>query len=212
MNEEVRGRVGISSPRGTHRVRAVSLDDFELRQTSADALRLAGINDGDVLTEANIHQMIDDAEPQAAMNRALRLLGHRERSTAELAGRLSDDGYADSVIGSVITRLADYGYLDDARFAEDYTRAKHLAGWGRRRIATGLSERGVDPEVAYRALDSHTPEAKEIERAQAAIGTLDVSDRKGSAKAFRRLVSRGFSYEVARAALERCTRDAQDLG
>lgn len=212
MSQEAPGRVGITSPRGARRVRAVSVDEFEVRRTSADALRIAKIRDGDTLAETDVHKMIDEIEPEAAMNRALRLLAHQERSTTELTVRLSEDGYPDTVIGSVTARLADYGYLDDARFAEDYVRTKRSAWWGRRRIANGLSERGVDPDISCRTLDSHAPQAAEIDRACEAIGAVDVSDRKGSAKALRRLVSRGFSYEVARAALQRCRDDTRDLG
>jgi regulatory protein len=190
----------------------VSIDEVELRRTSADVLRTAGIHDGDTWAEADVHRMIDEAEPEAAMNRALRLLGHRERSTTELTGRLAEDGYPDPVIDSVTTRLAGYGYLDDSRFAEEYVRAKRSSGWGRRRIARGLSERGVDPDTSSQLLDSHLPEASEIDRACEAIDALDVSDRKGFAKGLRRLVSRGFSYEVARAALNRRQEDARDLG
>jgi SOS response regulatory protein OraA/RecX len=212
VSEETPGRVTISSPRGTRRVRAVSIDEVELRRTSADVLRTAGIHDGDTWAETDVNRMIDAAEPEAAMNRSLRLLGHRERSTTELSGRLAEDGYPDPVIDSVTTRLADYGYLDDSRFAEEYVRTKRSSGWGRRRIARGLSERGVDPEISSQLLDSHLPEASEIDRACEAIDVLDVSDRKGLAKGLRRLVSRGFSYEVARAALNRRQEDARDLG
>jgi SOS response regulatory protein OraA/RecX len=212
MGDELRGRIAISGPRGIRRLRDVTIDGVEFRRTSVDALRLAGIRDGDVLTENDAHRMIDEAEPEAAMNRALRLLGHRDRSTAELAGRLSEDGFATSIVTSVTERLADYGYLDDVRFAADYVRSKRSAGWGRRRIANGLSEKGVDPELAVRSLDTHAPEDDEIERAWNAIRTLDISDHRSSDKALRRLVSRGFSYEVARAALERSRRDPHDLG
>ena len=212
MSEETPGRVTISSPRGTRRVRAVSIDEAEVRRTSADVLRIAGIHDGHTWAETDVHRMIDEAEPEAAMNRALRLLGHRERSSTELTGRLAEDGYPDHVIDSVTTRLADYGYLDDSRFAGEYVRSKRASGWGRRRIAKGLSERGVDPDISSQLLDSHLPEDSEIDRACEAIHGLDVCDRKGFAKGLRRLVSRGFSYEVAQAALHRQKQDAQDLG
>lgn len=209
---EAPGSVGVSSPRGTRRVRAVSLDGFEIRRTSADALRIAGIRDGDSLAEVDVHTMIELAEPEAAMNRALRLLGHRERSTSELASRLAEDGYPDAVIESVTTRLAGYGYLDDARFTQDYVRTKRESGWGRTRIVRALAERGVDPDISSPILDSQLPETSETDRAFEVIKTIDVTERKGFEKGLRRLVSRGYSYEVARAALQRQKTDAQDLG
>lgn len=155
------------------------------------------------MTEAEIHVLIDEAEPDAAMNRALRLLGHRERSTAELRSRLSDDGYPRSVIDPLLSRLAGYGYLDDARFAEDYTRTKRSAGWGRRRISRGLADKGIESELADSILDAHAPDAEEIDRALASIAALDLGTQRDVARALRRLVSRGYSYETARAAIDR---------
>ncbi|MDF1542462.1 MAG: regulatory protein RecX [Anaerosomatales bacterium] len=211
MAEEAPGRLTITSPRGTRRVRSLSIDGLEIRRTSIDALRIASIQDGDTLEEREVANLLEDAEPQAAMNRALRILGHRERSTAELTDRLSEDGYTRPVIESVLAKLAEYGYLDDARFAEDYARAKRASGWGRRRIAAGLAEKGILPDMSGPVLDAHLPQSNEIERACESVKTLDLTDRKGRARALRRLVSRGFSYEVARAALDRLKGDAQDI-
>jgi regulatory protein len=197
------GTVGFSAPRGTSRLRCVSLDGTEVRRTSVEALRVAAIREGDTITEAEINALIDGAEPDAAMNRALRLLGHRERSTAELRSRLSDDGYPHSVIDPLLSRLEDYGYLDDARFAEDYVRTKRSAGWGRRRISRGLADKGIESELAASILDAQAPDADEVDRALAAIAALDLGTQRDVARALRRLVSRGYSYETARAAIDR---------
>jgi regulatory protein len=212
VSETSPGTIALSAPRGTSRLRCVSLDGIEIRRTSVEALRLAAMDDGDNITEAEAHRLIDEAEPEAAMNRALRLLGHRERSTAELESRLSDDGYPESVIGPVLSRLADYGYLDDARFAEGYTRAKRSAGWGRPRISRGLAEKGIEPELAATTLDAHAPDTDEADRALAAIAALDLSTRRDVAKALRRLVSRGYSYETARAAVDRAREQPTEQG
>ena len=212
MSETSPGTVALSTPRGTSRLRCVSLDGIEIRRTSVETLRLAAIRDGDNITEAEAHRLIDEAEPEAGMNRALRLLGHRERSTAELESRLSDDGYPESVIAALLSRLADFGYLDDARFAEGYVRAKRSAGWGRRRISCGLAEKGIEPELAASTLDAHTPDAEEVDRALAAIAQLDLATRHGVSRALRRLVSRGYSYETARAAVNRARKQPGEQG
>ena len=202
MDDELSGSLGVTAPYPGARMRLVTIEGVELRRTSCDALRTAGIQDTDPVSESDVHEAIDEAEPEAAMNRALRLLGHRERSVQELVGRLARDGYPDAVIAPVTERLLDYGYLDDARFAHGYVRSKHAAGWGRTRIAKGLADKGVEPIIAANALDAVAPGCGEVERARASIRGLDTFDRAGESRALRRLVYRGFSYEVARAALE----------
>ena len=194
--------ISLAVPRPRCRLRVVLLDEREIRRTSSDALRIAGICDGDCLCDADVQRMVDESEPTAAMNRALRLLGHRERSVFELTARLSEDGYPEPVIDAVVSRLTDFGYVDDARFAEGYARAKRSSGWGRRRIAAGLAQKGVAPDVASDALEAYVPDAAEVTRALEALHKLDTSTRAGAERALRRLITRGFSYDTARAALE----------
>ncbi len=203
MDGDAPGIVELSSPRGRSRVRSVALDGIEVRRTSVDALRLAGVSDGDSMSRDELGRHLDESESRAAMNRALRLLGHRERSDAELGARLSEDGYPVRVIAQVLSRLSDYGYLDDARFADDYVRSKRSAGWGRRRISRGLAEKGVAEEVAAAALETSLPESDEFERACAVVSGVDVSTPAGAARALRRLVGRGFDYDVARRVIDR---------
>lgn len=203
MEGDTPGTLGLSSPRGRSRIRSVTLDGIEVRRTSADALKLAGVREGDALSLAELEGLLDESEPGAAMNRALRLLGHRERSDAELGSRLGDDGYPERVVAQVLARLSDYGYLDDNRFAEDYVRSKRAAGWGRRRISRGLAEKGVAEDTAAAALDASLPESGEFERACAVVSGVDVSTPAGAARALRRLVGRGFDYDVARRVIDR---------
>ncbi|HET6498354.1 MAG TPA: RecX family transcriptional regulator [Coriobacteriia bacterium] len=168
---------------------------------------MAGIRDGDAATQELLTAAIEASEPLAAWNRAIRLLGYRERSRGELTARLEEDGYPQPIIDQTLARLVQEAYLDDARFADAYVRAKRAAGWGRRRITGGLATRGVAPDIAARALDTHAPENEEAVRARDAIAGIDTATRPGAARAMRRLVTRGFSYDTARSAL-RQERDA----
>src|SRR5215204_1128361 len=65
-----------------------------------------------------------------AMGRALNLLGYRARSEAELRERLRRYGYIEETIESVVLRLRELGYLDDAEFAR-MKATRRRAGTGR---------------------------------------------------------------------------------
>lgn len=212
MGETHPSQVTIECPYGlTRRIRSVLIANREVLRTSAEALRIAAIKSGDLLTEVELNALVHESEPEAAMNRSLRLLGHRERSRAELAARLHEDGYPIEVAGAVLDRLAGFGYLDDGRFALDLIRSKHGAGWGRRRIEKVLSEKGVDPDISGPILDEYAPLEDEATRAAALIAHLDLATRATQEKALRRLVSKGFSYEVVRSAIrEAQTHQAED--
>ena len=201
MSRAEKVAVEVSAPRSRCRERVIVYADGSSRRTSADALRLVGIRDGDTVSQEHLATTLGPSELTAAWNRAMRLLSYRERSCGELAGRLTEDGYPELVIGHVLGRLTEAGYLDDVRFADGYVQTKRTSGWGRRRIARGLAARGVAPDLAGHALDAHAPEDDEIARARAVIANLDTTTHPGAARAVRRLVSRGFAYDTARAAL-----------
>lgn len=84
---------------------------------------------------------------------ALRLLAARERSTAELAGRLRRKGFAEAAIAAALERCRDLGYLDDERYARE--RARILLRDGRavgEKAIADLRARGIAEELARTAV------------------------------------------------------------
>ena len=76
---------------------------------------------------------------------ALRALGHKERTEAELGDWLRARGVAEDEIAEVLERLLEAGAIDDERFARRFAEDKReLRGWGPDRIAEALRARGVD--------------------------------------------------------------------
>jgi regulatory protein len=87
-------------------------------------------------------------------DRALKLLGFRARSVAELRRHLLRKGEPAADVEAAIERLRDQKYLDDADFARQFARTKLLAaGASRRRIVQELSRRGVTRDVADEAIE-----------------------------------------------------------
>lgn len=93
-----------------------------------------------------------DSDPMAV---ALRLLGRRDRSTAELSQGLHQRGYDQEQVAAVIARCRELGYLDDRRFAEERSRAMLREGRGvGPRIALDLQRRGIEPALACEAIEA----------------------------------------------------------
>ena len=85
--------------------------------------------------------------PDEPLELALRALGRKERSTAELTRWLAERGVSEEDVGATVDHLVEVGELDDARFARRYAEDKRaLAGWGAERIRESLIARGVEPE------------------------------------------------------------------
>ena len=73
-------------------------------------------------------------EDRDALSLALRALGRKERSVAELGSWLRQRGVADDDAEQAIGHLIETEVLDDARFARRYAEDKReLSGWGSER-------------------------------------------------------------------------------
>jgi len=94
---------------------------------------------------------------------ALRILGYRWNSEAELRRKLASKRFDKEVIETTIARLRDEKWLDDDRFAEAFVRTKAMKRMGRGRIKGALRAAGVDSESAERAIRANLDPEKEME-------------------------------------------------
>jgi len=134
---------------------------------------------------------------------ALKALGRKERSSAELARWLRERGVADDDVDEVVGRLTEIGELDDGRFALRYAEDKReLAGWGAERIRLALLARGIASEhvEAAVAVDS---EGIQIRRASDLLARRErgLESDADRASALSYLTRRGYSYEIAHEAI-----------
>lgn len=129
---------------------------------------------------------------------ALRLLVRREHSRSELGHKLDKRGYHGGDIEAALDRLADEGYLSDARFAELYAEQRVAKGFGPLRVKADLVSRGVDSGQAQHAVD-----ALDADWSGAALNVLlaKCAPSDGYAKLRRTLEQRGFAASAARAAI-----------
>jgi regulatory protein len=77
-------------------------------------------------------------------NVCLRLLARREHSKKELLQKLVVKGFNKILAANVINELAQEGWQDDVRYAENYARSRILKGYGPIRITYELQQNGVD--------------------------------------------------------------------
>jgi len=86
--------------------------------------------------------------PQEAFARALRFLGYRPRSEAEVRGHLSQRHYSAAVIERAVEKLRALNYVNDEMFARDWARSRaQNRGYGPRRIEQELKAKGIGPSL-----------------------------------------------------------------
>ncbi len=140
---------------------------------------------------------------ELVFKRAAKLLAARQRSVAELREKLSTTrGATRAIIDEAIARLSDYGYLDDAKFAQSYASLRlRERPIGRRRLQRDLWLKKVDKKTAETALDEvfeATPESDLIDRAIAKRIRVrgKPKSREDAKKLFDHLLRQGFEFEL----------------
>jgi regulatory protein len=135
--------------------------------------------------------------------RAVKLLAAKPRSVAELRERLlRSRGANEEVVETVISRLREYGYLNDEHFAFCYASYKvKQKPVGRRRLERDLKFKKVENSVANEALEmvyAETPEEQLIDEAIAKrLRIRGKPKNRGEAKnLFDHLLRRGFAFEL----------------
>jgi len=131
------------------------------------------------------------------------LLAAKPRSVEELRERLLHSrGATKPVVESVIQRLREYGYLDDARFAHSYASLRvQQRPIGRQRLQRDLWLKKIDKATADEALDlvfAATPEDELIDRAIEKRIRLHgrPQSRAETKKLFDHLLRQGFAFEL----------------
>jgi regulatory protein len=148
---------------------------------------------------------LDPARARARVfQRAAKLLAARQRSVEELRERLLEGrGATKANVEEVIARLSEYGYLDDAKFAQNYASLRlRERPIGRRRLERDLWLKKIDKQTAEAALDEvfeAIPESDLIDRAIAKRVRLrgKPKTREDAKKLFDHLLRQGFEFELA---------------
>ena len=165
-----------------------------------------------------------EADPAAiAREICLRLLTDRARTRQELASALARKGVPAEAAAEVLDRFGEVGLIDDAAFAGQWVRSRHVhRGLGRRAIAVELRRKGVADEVAGEALaevDAESEDRRARELVDRKLRSLAVGTPDQRATAARRLVGMlarkgygaGTAYRVVRAALAEHGAEAGEL-
>lgn len=146
----------------------------------------------------------DPTSLEAARAVAYRYLGHSARSHTEMERRLERAGFEPKVTETVLEELEARGWLDDAKFAQDWVEDRaDRKKYGKQRLAQELRHRGVDKENIQNALETLDAES-ETARAMAAAEsrwdaeTLKQADFETRQAEKRRMANflqrRGFSW------------------
>ena len=147
-----------------------------------------------------------------AFKRALKFLGYRARSEAEVRTKLIQAGFSPKIIEPTLEKLRSLKLLDDEAFARSFAQARiEDRGYGPLRLERELRRKGVAKALVGRILDETFGKQEGKARAQALLEKRfrgkDLNDAKNLRRAVGFLQRRGYRDGVIAEVLKRPLED-----
>ena len=165
---------------------------------------------GDFVDEKKLSEIIEEPEYTSAFSKASNYILKGSHTVKQVAGYLVKKGYGGKIAAKVIDKLQVYGYLDDGQFADSYVEIKS-AKHGKRLLAAELRQKGIKEEYVESALlkvENEDETALSIAKKYLKNKPLDIKTKQ---KCFRYVMSKGFSYESAKYAVDKLFTDDIDF-
>lgn len=202
---------GIESGKRGRRV--VFVDGAEVLDLPTDFAARLGLATGQTLIPAQQDEIRRAVALHEAKLAAVRALGRRAQTQAELRRRLLRRGLPEEAVAEALSWLADRGYLDDKQYAEQRWSALEQRKLGAEGIRWKLLEEGVPREIAEQVQADRAGQLNETELARElceqrnqSLRNVPWPQRRQRLYAF--LARRGFGSEAIIEALSRL--DLQD--
>ncbi|MEI7810890.1 MAG: regulatory protein RecX [Ignavibacteria bacterium] len=140
---------------------------------------------------------------------AFRFLGCRLHSAKELERKLLAKKYDAELVNNVICNLKENNYLNDEKFARDFTSEKtNRNSLGINRIIMELKAKGISKDIIELVL-SDSSDTEQVDQAckiaQKKLKSLKVRNlekQKLQQKIYSYLLSKGFNYDIIKIAIE----------
>lgn len=148
---------------------------------------------------------------EKAFNKIVRSANARELSSVKAKSKLSQAGFPEAVIQKAIKHAVRLSIIDDVRYCECLVRSALSQSKGLRFVLKEIEELSIDPYSldafqAYAALS----ENDEINRALYLLNKRPCRAKDVRSSCMRRLLSKGYTFEVARSATKLYMHDMEE--
>ncbi len=170
-----------------------------------------GLRAGQELSPEQLEALTGKDRYQRCLNTAIRYLGYRPRSEAEIKQRLLRHGYDNAFIDKALSHLKEQGLTDDTAFARFWIENRDsFSPRSRRLAALELRRKGIDNDIieqVIKEVDDHDSAYRAALGKARRLSTIDYNS-------FRRRLTehlgrRGFGYDTIN---ETITRIWQEYG
>lgn len=169
------------------------------------------IREGEELTEEALNKIYSDVLMKRAKLRALHLLSDMDRTENALREKLRLGLFPPEIIEKAVEYVKSFGYLNDARYAENFIRSRQGVK-SRKEIRSILLQKGLTPEMIDNAFESCSDEGSEEDAVIRIMKKKKFDPENADDKEIQRmygyLARKGFSYATVRQVIQNHADDA----
>jgi regulatory protein len=203
----------IKKAKGRGKRISILLDDKPAMLLLAETALKEGLKIGQEITESQLKTLAGLDLNQRCHNSALRYLGYRPRSEAEIKQRLLRHGFDSEHVEKTLARLKEQGLVDDIAFARFWRENRETFSPRSRRLTKmELKRKGLSSDIIEQAISEIDEKDSAYRAALNRAHRLSITDYQ----AFRQrlgsyLGRRGFNYGVIKEITERVWKEKNTL-
>jgi regulatory protein len=176
----------------------VYVDDQFALSLAPETARKENISVGQELGKAALEALAEKDLRQRCFSAAVRFLGYRPRSEAEIKQRLAKHGYDETIIEKTLGKLKDAGFVDDNEFARFWVENRDaLRPRSKRLTSMELRRKGLEADIiekAVSAIDEKESAYRAAQNRARRLAALDYPDFR--LRLGQYLGRRGFGYGI----------------
>lgn len=157
---------------------------------------------GTKISEQKLNEIVLSSEREKAMQLALNYVSRSLHTKVQIEKYLKGKGFLPEIVTEVLNKLKEYGYVNDDGYAKAYINEKK-GSKGKRLIKYELKLKGVDEKIIDKELDGDFSEEEGAMRVALKFFKGKEKTYENTVKCYRRLLSKGFDYDVAKSVVEK---------
>jgi regulatory protein len=152
---------------------------------------------GKEIEKSELNKLLEKEELNKATNKVFDYFSRRLHSKKEIIQKLHGK-FSNKIIGDVINKFEDLGYIDDEKFAKAWVESRKR-NKGKYVLGQELKTKGIDAEIIKMVLLEETDEESEKERAKNLVIAKrwpEMTRDQRFQKIGSFLARKGFSYDI----------------
>lgn len=168
------------------------VDDEFYSGIPAELVYLEHLKTGLEIDEKDLKKIIFENEKSKAMSRVTKYIGSSLKTQKQIREYLRKKEYSSETIEYVLSKLIEYDYIDDQKYAQAYV-LTYGKKYGKLKLKSQLKVKGVSEEIIESVLEDNKVDS--IESVASKYLKNKVLTPEVSQKLFRFLYSRGYEFD-----------------